>query len=247
MAAVQSTTAAEVQLFAGATAAAAASNGQGATSDSGRGAESGGAGQAVSVDTRLEKIRLELDQQINQGLVAVEKVGDAIMIRLEGQGSFISGSADLQPQFMSLLARVGRTVSDSKGGIRIEGHTDNVPIGFSDRFKSNWDLSAARSASVASYITGSGIDQERVTVAGFADTRPHPKPQNPETLKLFLNSLNEKEKIFINIIKNERYYMYNSKSKKLRTANGRGFHVGSHSCHHDCYFLCLYSNDDNDI
>jgi len=73
---------------------------------------------------------------------------------------------------MSLLARVGRTVSDSKGGIRIEGHTDNVPIGFSDRFKSNWDLSAARSASVASYITGSGIDQERVTVAGFADTRP---------------------------------------------------------------------------
>ena len=124
------------------------------------------------MDTRLEKIRLELDQQINQGLVAVEKVGDAIMIRLEGQGSFISGSADLQPQFMSLLARVGRTVSDSSGGIRIEGHTDNVPIAFSDRFKSNWDLSAARSASVASYITGSGIDQGRVTVAGFADTRP---------------------------------------------------------------------------
>jgi chemotaxis protein MotB len=172
VATIQSTTAAEVQLFAGATAEAAASNGQGASSDSGRGAESGGVAQAVSVDTRLEKIRLELDQQINQGLVAVEKVGDAIMIRLEGQGSFVSGSADLQPQFMSLLARVGRTVSDSTGGIRIEGHTDNVPIAFSDRFKSNWDLSAARSASVASYITGSGIDQDRVTVAGFADTRP---------------------------------------------------------------------------
>ena len=171
VATVQATTAAEVQLFAGATADAAASNGQGASSDSSRGAEAGAAGQAVSVDTRLEKIRLELDQQINQGLVAVEKVGDAIMIRLEGQGSFISGSADLQPQFMDLLARVGRTVSDSNGGIRIEGHTDNVPIAFSDRFKSNWDLSAARSAAVASYLTDSGIDQGRVTVAGFADTR----------------------------------------------------------------------------
>ncbi len=172
IAAVQATTAAEVQLFAGKATTAAASNAQGATSDTGRGAETGGAGKDVSVDSRLAKMRLALDQQIDQGLVAVEKVGDAIMIRLEGQGSFISGSADLQPEFMTLLARVGRTVSDSTGRIRIEGHTDNVPIAFSDRFKSNWDLSAARSASVAAYITGTGIDQGRVTVAGFADTRP---------------------------------------------------------------------------
>ena len=67
---------------------------------------------------------------------------------------------------------MGLTVSDSTGRIRIEGHTDNVPIAFSDRFKSNWDLSAARSASVAAYMTGAGIEQGRVTVAGFADTRP---------------------------------------------------------------------------
>jgi len=172
IAAVQATTAAEVQLFASQATVAAAANAQGATSDTGLGAESGGSGKDASVATRLEKIRLALDQQIDQGLVAVERVGDAIMIRLEGQGSFVSGSADLQPEFMSLLARVGLTVSDSTGRIRIEGHTDNVPIAFSDRFKSNWDLSAARSASVAAYMTGAGIEQGRVTVAGFADTRP---------------------------------------------------------------------------
>ena len=45
----------------------------------------------------------------------------------------------------------------------MEGHTDNVPIGFSERFKSNWDLSSARSASVANYI----IDNTGLNLAGY--------------------------------------------------------------------------------
>ena len=57
--------------------------------------------------------------------------------------------------------------------ITIEGHTDNVPIAFSDRFRSNWDLSAARSAEVADYLLdNTAIENGRVTVTGFADTRP---------------------------------------------------------------------------
>ena len=57
--------------------------------------------------------------------------------------------------------------------MRVEGHTDNVPIAFSDRFISNWDLSAARAASVASFFSESvGVDMARMKVAGFADTKP---------------------------------------------------------------------------
>ena len=53
------------------------------------------------------------------------------------------------------------------------GHTDNVPIAFSRRFQSNWDLSAARSSSVADYLLENGYtDAGRVTVTGFADTIP---------------------------------------------------------------------------
>ena len=52
-------------------------------------------------------------------------------------------------------------------------HTDNVPVTFNERFKSNWDLAAARSASVAGFlINSSGISQERMKVNGFADTKP---------------------------------------------------------------------------
>ena len=64
--------------------------------------------------------------------------------------------------------------------MRVEGHTDNVPIAFSDRFISNWDLSAARAASVASFFSESvGVDMSRMKVAGFADTKPEDTNDTP--------------------------------------------------------------------
>ena len=57
--------------------------------------------------------------------------------------------------------------------IYIEGHTDNVPVVFNERFKSNWDLSGARAGAVADRISGvSGITPGRMSVSGYADTRP---------------------------------------------------------------------------
>lgn len=126
-----------------------------------------------SLDDQLEKIKMELSQDIEKGLAEVERKGDKIIVRLAEQGSFRSGYADLQPGFMPLLDRVGKAVSQTAGTITVEGHTDNVPIAFSERFQSNWDLSAARSASVADYLLGNtDVQQGRVTVAGFADTKP---------------------------------------------------------------------------
>jgi chemotaxis protein MotB len=68
---------------------------------------------------------------------------------------------------------VGKTISQSNGRIYIEGHTDNVPVVFNERFKSNWDLSGARAGAVADRISGvSGIAPGRMSVSGYADTRP---------------------------------------------------------------------------
>ena len=103
----------------------------------------------------------------------MERDGDKIIVRLAEQGSFRSGFADLQPTFLPLLDRVGGAIAQTSGQVTVEGHTDNVPIAFSERFQSNWDLSAARSASVADYLLGNTeLQQGRVTVAGFADTKP---------------------------------------------------------------------------
>lgn len=133
----------------------------------------GGPGRGESIDDQFERIRADLAEDIARGLAEVERDGDRIIIRLGEQGGFVSGRAELQAGFLPLLNRVANTVAQSDNRITIEGHTDNVPIAFSERFRSNWDLSAARSAAVADYlINNSPITQGRLMVAGFADTRP---------------------------------------------------------------------------
>ncbi len=122
---------------------------------------------------KFTQIKTDLESEIQQGLVEVEKIDDKVVVRLASQGSFRSGSADLQFGFDKLLTKVGISLREAGGQVRVEGHTDNVPVAFSERFQSNWDLSAARSAAVADFfINNSGIDQKNITVAGFAETRP---------------------------------------------------------------------------
>jgi len=134
-----------------------------------------GSGQAKNqnIDDRLQKIRMDLAAEIQKGLAEVERDGDRIIVRLASQGSFVSGSANLQSGFIKLLRQVGDSLAATEGKVRVEGHTDNVPVAFSERFNSNWDLSAARSATVADFfINNSGFAQENMLVAGFADTKP---------------------------------------------------------------------------
>lgn len=131
-------------------------------------------GTATAIaQTEYERIRRELEQEIRAGQAEVERDGAKIIIRLAEQGSFRSGSADLQPAFGQVLEQVGRSIASSQGRIYIEGHTDNVPVVFNDRFKSNWDLSGARAGAVADYLSSrSALPAGRMSVSGYADTRP---------------------------------------------------------------------------
>ena len=129
--------------------------------------------QEAQVNDQLKKIRADLKSQIDQGLANVEKMGDQILIQLSAQGSFQSGYAQLRTNFLPTLAEVAGTISSSNGKITVSGHTDNIPMAFSERFDSNWDLSAARAAAVADYFMDSApIDSDRINVLGFADTKP---------------------------------------------------------------------------
>ena len=139
--------------------------------DSGAAAEAAERDQAAQ--SEFEQIKARLNTEIANGLVNVERIDDEVKISLADQGAFVSGSADLRQSFYSVLTSVGDAISSSPGKVTVAGHTDNVPVAFSERFQSNWDLSAARSASVADYLVGQGfIDPGSVTVTGFADTVP---------------------------------------------------------------------------
>jgi chemotaxis protein MotB len=127
----------------------------------------------ANLDDRYQRIRAELSREIQNGQAEVERKDNQIIIRLAEQGSFRSGSADLQPGFVAVLSKVGGVVAEGSGKVVIEGHTDNVPVVFNERFKSNWDLGAARAAIVADYmIVNAKVNQTRISVSGHADTKP---------------------------------------------------------------------------
>ena len=129
--------------------------------------------QTQELDDKYQTLRADLSAEIQQGLAAVEKIGDQILISLSAANSFRSGYAELQPAFLDTLRNVGDSVADVGGQVQVSGHTDNIPIAFSERFDSNWDLSAARAAAVADFFfANSNIDSQRVSVFGYADTKP---------------------------------------------------------------------------
>ena len=130
-------------------------------------------GKEVTTLSSVEEIKSALSEEIEDGIAEVEKQGDSVLIRLTKADSFVSGEATLSSNFEDTLLRVGSALESTIGVIRVEGHTDNQMVGFSDRYKSNFDLSAARAAAVADYLTANTqLETGRLTITGLADTKP---------------------------------------------------------------------------
>jgi len=128
------------------------------------------AAEQEKIQEQLEQLRKVLEPALNDGRIAVTQEQHRIVIRVEEKGSFPSGSAKLTWEFESLLLEIAEVLASIPGELTIEGHTDNVPIS-TDRFYSNWDLSAARAASVANALLASGtVEPDRLAVKGLADT-----------------------------------------------------------------------------
>ena len=104
-----------------------------------------------------------------------------INIRYSKQGAHITfedfllfdfGKSDINPGGLEFLDKMASMINKIPYPVRVEGHTDNVPI-HTDRFPSNWELSIARAISVVKYFAGTGkIDPQRLSAVGYGDTRP---------------------------------------------------------------------------
>jgi len=118
----------------------------------------------------------ELNEEIKKGDITVTRVMNKLSVNLVEKILFDSGSAEIKPGGLKILDRVGgilKSVTDKQ--IRIEGYTDNVPIGsrLRDKFPTNWELSAARAVNVVRYLSGPvGVPPEGLSAGGYADNHP---------------------------------------------------------------------------
>ncbi|MDM3871979.1 flagellar motor protein MotB [Porticoccus sp. W117] len=119
-----------------------------------------------------KRIAEALDEEIKAGKVEVNSAGRNITIRILEQGSFPSGSADINPAFVPVLDKIRFLLKDVGGKIAVEGHTDNIPIA-TRQFRSNWDLSTARALAVNHELQKNRVvDHKRFRVTGYGDTKP---------------------------------------------------------------------------
>ena len=95
----------------------------------------------------------------------------SISFRISSEILFGSGRAELEDAGLEVIDRLVPTLAASKHRIIVEGHTDNVPIQ-TERFPSNWELSANRASSVVRYLQLAGVEAQRLSATGYADTRP---------------------------------------------------------------------------
>ncbi|MFH1784652.1 MAG: OmpA family protein [bacterium] len=123
-----------------------------------------------------DQLTTELKEEVKMGEVKVTKLRDKLSVNMVEKILFNSGEAKIKKQGLDILSRVGEILKQVEDkGIRIEGHTDNIPIGagLKDKYPSNWHLSAARAINVALYLEHNvGLSPDNLSVAGYSSYRP---------------------------------------------------------------------------
>jgi chemotaxis protein MotB len=124
----------------------------------------------------LDRIRRELEQtlssQVATNSVSIHMGRDGLVISLREAGFFASGSATPSPATLATLRQIAASLGHTPYDLRIEGHTDNVPIHTAE-FDSNWELSTARATRMARlFLELKALPPERISAAGYAEFHP---------------------------------------------------------------------------
>jgi chemotaxis protein MotB len=132
----------------------------------------------------LEQLRREMQQTLSNEVathtVSIEMGRDGLVISLREAGFFASGSATPKPETMPTLRRLAASLGHSPYDLRIEGHTDNVPI-HNAEFDSNWELSSARATRIARiFLDMKAVSADRLSAAGYAEFHPVDSNDTPE-------------------------------------------------------------------
>jgi len=118
-----------------------------------------------------DSIEAAMAELMDQGLIQVRRDSRWIEVEINTSILFPSGSAQLSVEAEPVLRELATRLQSLTNIIHVEGFTDNVPIS-NFEFRSNWELSAARAASVVHLFTRLGIDPQRMAAVGYGEYRP---------------------------------------------------------------------------
>jgi len=124
----------------------------------------------------LDRLRSDLAQyfasQIASHAMSLEMGRDGLVVSLREAGFFASGSAEPMPDALPTLRQIAAKLGATPYDVRVEGHTDNVPI-HNAQFASNWELSTARATGITRLFLETGaIPPDRISAAGYAEYHP---------------------------------------------------------------------------
>jgi chemotaxis protein MotB len=145
------------------------------------------------------KIREVAAKENLEDAIKVEVTDAGIAVKISDPVGFDIGSDNLKPSFANVLNGMLDAIKNiPERDIRVEGHTDNVPIN-SPRFPSNWELSAARALSVVKFLYKNGEDPAKLSAVGYGEFRPI-SPNNTvksrqknRRIEVFIEFLEKKE------------------------------------------------------
>jgi chemotaxis protein MotB len=134
------------------------------------------ASPAREVDPSLleayRRLNQQLKKQVDSGEIQLHLTARGLVITLEEKAFFASGDDTIYANAYPSIERVANVIGELPNAVRLEGHTDSVPI-HTPRFKNNWELSTARSLALLQlFETKYGVDAKHFAVAGYAQNRP---------------------------------------------------------------------------
>jgi chemotaxis protein MotB len=141
-------------------------------------------GEGVDVDLLKRQLEEALGDQIKRHEIEMHVTPEGLVVSLREVGFFASGNAELLPDGQAPLGRIAHILSAKGFQVRVEGHTDQVPI-HTARFKSNWELSTARATEVVALLVEHyGFDPMQISAAGFSQYRPVASNETEEGRKI---------------------------------------------------------------
>ncbi len=131
----------------------------------------GGARARANVDNVASRVKQALNTLIERKLVSVRRGENQLEVEFKSSILYASGSARLDAAAIPMLKEFAEIIKAVDNLIRVEGFTDNIPI-HTAHFPSNWELSAARAASVVHLFMQTGVAPRRMAAVGYGEYRP---------------------------------------------------------------------------